>query len=78
MSIEELMELSEDERRYLIMSNFSEVFPYVQNLILKLSLSNTTTLSQEESIVAIQALYLASIEYTRYWNKVIPEGERIH
>lgn len=78
MTAEEWMQLPDDERRNLIMSAFGEVFPEVQRLIIKLSIFPITALTQEEAPALLEALYLASIEYTRYCNEAVPEGAELH
>jgi hypothetical protein len=78
ISLEELMAMSEEERRHVIMSSFGEVFPDVQRLIVKLSIMPSSSITETESAILLHALYLSSIEYTRYCNNLIPEGEPLH
>lgn len=78
MTAEEWMKLPDEERRSLLMSAFGNVFPDVQRLIVKLSILPVKAITQEEAPILLEALYLASIEYTRYCTQTIPEGESFH
>lgn len=78
ISLEEFMQLSEEDRRHILMSSFGSQFSQVHNLIVKLSILPPSSLTEEETPILVQALYLASIEYTRYCENLIPEGEPIH
>jgi hypothetical protein len=72
------MNMSEEERRHVIMSSFGEVFPEVQRLIVKLSIMPSSAITETESSILLHALYLSSIEYTRYCNQMVPEGASLH
>ena len=77
-TIEELMEMSDEERRHLVMSVFGTIFPQVQDLLVRLSINPAPQLRAEDIPILVQALYLASIEYSRYMSNMVPEGESIH
>lgn len=78
ITLEELMDMPEDKRRMLLMSSFSHVFPDVQRLIVKLSILPPSAITDSDTTVLLHALYLATMEYSRYVSTLIPEGEPIH
>ena len=73
------MNLSDEERRHLAMSYFGEIFPEVQDLLNRLtSEDKIIKMTEMDIIVCIHAMYLASIEYTRYCTEQVKKDEVVH
>lgn len=78
-TLQEIMQLSDEERRQLAMHTFGEVFPEMQVLLHKLTTEEgTVSITQHDLMLCIHAIYLASIEYTRYCGEQTSDVGALH
>jgi len=77
-TVEEVLQLSSEERRHLAMATFGQVFPQMQELLERLTTQNTVSISEQDLMLCIHAIYLASIEYTRYCTEQADTEGAIH
>lgn len=77
-TVQEIMQMSDDDRRHLAMTTFGEVFPDMQLLLDKLSSEKTIDITQRDLMLCIHAIYLASIEYNRYCVEQTKDFGEVH
>lgn len=74
-TVQEIMQMNDEDRRHLAMHTFGEIFPEMQLLLAKLTSDQEEIgFTQRDLMLCIHAIYVASMEYTRYCTEQTEEG----